>query len=92
MCIVSMIGDGYRDQFNYRWPSINVGTTIPTDVTRGEFEALKKEVLELKELLKAAKKFDENTGQPNCEMDDKVRLIKEIAQLVGVNMSDVFAP
>ena len=58
--------------------------------TREEFDKLKKEVEELKELLKAAKKFDENTGQPHCENDEKVELIKRIANLVGVDMKGVF--
>jgi hypothetical protein len=90
MCIVSMIGDGWQDQFPGRWPNITPGITQPKDVTRAEFEALKREIQELKVLLNAAKKFDEATGQPNCEIDDKVRLIKEIAKMVGVDMSDVF--
>lgn len=90
MCTVSMIGDGWRDQFPQRWPTITPGVTTEPEVTRAEFEALKKEMQELKDLLKVAKKFDEATGQPNCEVDEKVRLIKEIAKLVGVDMKDVF--
>ncbi len=44
----------------------------------------------MKKLLQAAKRFDEATGQPHCEIDEKVRLIKEIAKLVGVELGDVF--
>ena len=83
-----MIGDGYNDQFPTRWPSV---TVYPEpSVPRHEFDALKKEVQELRELLLAAKKFDEETGQPNCEIDEKVEMIKKIAELVGVDMQDVF--
>lgn len=60
------------------------------DVSREEFDKLRKEMEALRELLKAAKKFDESTGQPHCEVDAKVRLIKEIAKLVGVELGDVF--
>lgn len=104
MCTVSMIGDGWRDQFPTRWPDIY--THIPTtdnnkNVSAAAFEEykrkneaeiakLRKEIEELKELLLAAKKFDEKTGQPNCEADDKVALIKKIAEMVGVDMNDVF--
>ena len=88
MCTISMIGDGWREQFPQRWPNYNV--VDGTLVTRAEFDALKKEILELKNLLLAAKKFDEATGQPHCETDDKVQLIKEIAKAVGVNMDEVF--
>jgi hypothetical protein len=59
-------------------------------VSKEEFEALKKEVEELKQLLKAAKKFDEETGQPDCHMDDKVEFIKKLAEYVGVDLEDIF--
>lgn len=54
-----------------------------------EFEALRREVQELKELLKAAKKFDQATGQPDCEMDEKIAFIKQVAEFVGVDLQDV---
>jgi hypothetical protein len=59
-------------------------------VSKEEFEALKKEVEGLKQLLKAAKKFDEETGQPDCHMDDKVDFIKKLAEFVGVDLEDIF--
>jgi len=59
-------------------------------VSKEEFDALKKEVEELKQLLKAAKKFDEETGQPDCHMDDKVEFIKKLAEFVGVDLEDIF--
>lgn len=83
MCVVSAVGDNWKDSFPNRWP------TYP-DVTREEFDALKKEVKELKELLLAAKKFDEATGQPNCEMDEKIDLIKKVAKELGIDMTGVF--
>jgi phytoene/squalene synthetase len=59
--------------------------------TQEEFDDLKKEMQELKELIKAAKKFDENTNQKDCEMEEKIALIKKVANAVGVNFDDVFA-
>lgn len=102
MCTVSNIGDSYKDMFPKRWPGIGEdpdayrvpysGTfTWPSPgPTQAEFDALKKEVEELKKLLLAAKKFDEATGQPHCEMDEKVDFIKKLAKFVGVDMNDVF--
>ena len=92
MCTISNVGDGWRDSFPNRYPNFTPSdyTGFVPQVSRAEFDALKNEMSELKELLKAAKKFDEATGQPNCETADKVRLIKEIAALVGVDMADVF--
>lgn len=77
------------------YPSTNpFPGTIPVDygamITRTEFNALKKEVEELKKLLLAAKEYDEKTGQKDCEVEDKVALLKKIAELVGVDLSEVF--
>lgn len=95
MCTVSAVGDEWGKTFPDRWPSVPVypstTTTIYlTEVTKEDFEALKKEVEDLKRLLLAAKAFDEATGQPDCEMDEKVELIRQIADLVGVDVDDVF--
>ena len=86
------------------WPAQPTGVPYPAQqgipgqpvvidtsgVSKQEFEALKKEVEELKQLLKAAKKFDEETGQPDCHMDDKVECIKKLAEYVGVDLEDIF--
>lgn len=68
----------------------NGGIFGPSGPTRAEFDALKKELEALKELLLAAKRYDEATGQRDCEEADKVKLFRALAKLVGVDMSDVF--
>lgn len=60
------------------------------EVSRQEFDDLKKEVEELKKLLAAAKEYDKNTGQPDCEQGDKVEFIKRLADFLGVDLGDVF--
>lgn len=99
MCVVSMVGDHYRDTFPKKeyWPGIQPHINppphiyiTPQEITRAEFDALKKDVEEMKELLKRAKKYDEETGQPDCEMDEKVALLKQVAKLVGVDLSEIF--
>ena len=91
--MVSNIGDGWAEQFPQKWPQFIPAVTTVTElvagVSRNEFEALRKEVQELKKLLEAAKKFDQATGQPDCQMDEKVKLIKQIAKLVGVDLGGV---
>lgn len=88
MCVVSNMGDYWKDR---QWPSYPSYPNIPNpEVSREEFERLKKDIEELKQLLLAAKKYDEATNQPDCEMDDKVALIKKIADAVGVDLSEVF--
>lgn len=61
---------------------------IPPQVTKAEFDALKRDVEDIKELLKRAKKYDEENGEPNCEVDEKVDLIMKIAELVGVDLGE----
>lgn len=89
--MVSAIGDNFGGTFPNKWPHFwHEQTFIPAQVSQEEFAALRKEVEALKKLLEAAKKFDDATGQPHCEIDAKVKLIKEIAKLVGVELGDVF--
>lgn len=87
MCTVSMVGDYYTHR---TFPSIS---SIPSMnngfVTRAEFEAVKKSIEELRILLLAAKKYDEALGEPHCEHEDKVKLIKQIAKAVGVDLKGV---
>ena len=77
------------------WPSPKMPSTPKPWVqemfgpSKEEFEKLKKEVQELAKLLKAAKKYDAATGQPDCEMAEKVAFIKHIAETVGVDLKDV---
>jgi hypothetical protein len=126
MCVVSMIGDHYKDKWIPE-PPINPSPYIPSvpyiptpilpneqldkiindiekgkkrkkkktvaqkaidgdKVSRKEFEELKKEVLEMKELLKKAIQYDKDKGEPDCHMDEKVELLKAVAKTVGVEL------
>lgn len=88
MCTVSHIGDQWVDTAPKRYPDTFI-TYPPVEVSKGEFDALKADVEELKLLLKAAKRYDEATGQPDCETEDKVGLLRRLAKLVGVDLEDV---
>jgi len=97
MCVVSFIGDHYRDRL---WPPAQPPYTIPNDplpditkrlverqtVTREEFEALKREIESMKKLLDKAKKYDQEVGNPDCEDDGKWELLRKIAEKVGVEL------
>ena len=96
MCMVSYVGTEWNRSVPIQYPFVQpwIQTPVPTisfteSVSREEFEALKHEIEELKKLLIAAKQFDAATGQPDCEMDEKVALIKRLADLVGVDLSEV---
>lgn len=91
MCVVSMISDGYLGNTFPQWPKMTVYPSQITEyVSKRDFDKLQAEVQELKKLLLAAKEYDEKTGQPDCEQEEKVDLIKKIAKLVGVDMEEVF--
>lgn len=87
MCMVSMVMNGWQEQ--HKWEQPHLTFTLP--VGREEFEALKREVESLKKVLKAARLYDSETGQPDCEMEDKKRLLMEIAEKLGIDMSEVFS-
>lgn len=90
MCVVSNVGDGYNRDFLPRWPNIDPYGAQPFQYTsKQEVEALRQEVKELRELLAAARKFDEATGQKDCEQGEKVKLIKRLAEITGVDLKGV---
>lgn len=92
MCAVSNIGDQYAGQ----WPGAAGGAALfglfPQGPTKQEFEDLKREVLQMKELLKKAKAQDEAEGNKDCEMEEKLKILRAVAEAVGVSLDDVFGP
>lgn len=91
MCVVSMIGDHYRDLWKERYPDPrNYPWTVVAGPgpTKEEFDELKRQVLELKMLLERARQYDAAHQQPNCENDLKMGLLREIAKKVGVELDD----
>lgn len=102
MCVVSFIGDHYSRKYTYPYevypsqpPFPNEKETLPDiarrltnnqTVTREEFDKLKESVKEMKELLIKAIEYDKRTGQSECENEDKMQLLRQIAKLVGVEL------
>lgn len=92
MCTVSMVGDHYdnkwkKPEYQQFFHQIKVE---PEKVDKKDFDALKKEVEDMKALLKKAKIYDQDHGEPNCEIESKIAKLKEIAELMGVDISEVF--
>lgn len=85
MCPTTSPGDGIPS-----FPNGQHGPLpLPPPITRAEFDALKREVEELRDLLAAAMKFDGATDQPHCEADDKVSKLRQMAAIVGVDLDDL---
>lgn len=105
MCVVSMLGDHYRDKWSPYFPYPLQRTitgpatdnpvpgsqqrTIATGPSQIDFDNLKKEVEEMKELLRKAKVYDEENNEPNCEIEEKMTFLREIADMVGIDLDDV---
>lgn len=103
MCVVSMVGDDWTRRLPGQhpwiddireWPYPSQPSPIPNtnypEVSREEFDKLKKDVEEMKKQLEKAKAQDIADGAPDCEMEEKVALLKKIAELVGVDLSTVW--
>jgi hypothetical protein len=58
-------------------------------ISRKEFDILKKEVEEMKTLMIKAIQYDKEHNEPHCEQEEKIALIRKMAKLVGVDMSEV---
>jgi hypothetical protein len=96
MCVVSMVSDHYRDKWTPLGGGGGIGGggagyfPILDPISRAEFDKLKADVEEMKALLQRAKMYDAKNGEPDCEMADKVDLLRKVADLVGVSLDDVF--
>lgn len=107
MCVVSMVGDSFKDRWGPKFPEdwdkylptqpktmpmvpSPFPPMIPPAITRKEFEDLKAEVDFLKDLLIRAKKYDEDNGEPDCELDEKIAFLRKVAKFVGVDLDEVF--
>lgn len=89
MCAVSMVTDHWGERFLHE-PVITTSLLGELQISRAEFDALKKEVEHMKQLLIKAKLYDESSNEPNCEMEEKVDMLRKIAAAVGVDPNDVF--
>jgi len=88
MCTVSMIGDHFNNKWNQ--PYYQQTFTNLSSISKQEFDALKKEVEDMKQLLIRAKIYDEKNNEPNCEIEEKIETLRKIADLMGVDLNDVF--
>jgi hypothetical protein len=76
-----------REMWPYPWspqtyPAQPAPYTPYTGPTREQFE-------EFLELMRAARKFDVATGQKDCPAEDKIKWMRELAQLLGLDPAKV---
>lgn len=87
MCTVSMTGDQWKKTLQPHFPGY---PTVKPEVSREEFEELRRLVEEMHKALIEAKEEDIRDGNPDCEMEDKVAFIRYVSDYVGVSLEDVF--
>jgi hypothetical protein len=63
---------------------------IFTQISRTEFENLKKQVEEMRELLTKALAYDRMTNQAECSNEEKLDRLEKVAKFVGIDCDDLF--
>ena len=96
MCVVSNVIDRYYDYWRvpnlpttpypYTWPweDKNPPNRVGSWPPRTEPRITEKEIKEFKELLEKARKWDEEHNEPDCESDDKINALLDLADELGV--------
>lgn len=93
MCVVSMVTrDFYENNKTApwmdgsRWFTVRPGLVDPF-IRRSEFEKLKVQFEELAKDIAQAKQQDINEGNPDCEKEESIELLKAIAEKLGINLN-----
>lgn len=104
MCMVSNIGDDYMGKFKpwiqpvQPWPGVvplTPGDPTPNPwsvlkpVTREEFDDLKKLVEQMRKDLAAAIEYDKATNQPDCQNEEKYKILRAVAEALGLSLEDI---
>lgn len=97
MCVVSMIMDHYADKWKKIVPQFDPVYPIDTSIGITPYTLpplppihqplTPEEINELRELLKRAKKYDEETGQKDCELESKKETLRILAKQLGVELN-----
>jgi len=95
-----MIADHYKNEWNKDWttspwnpdnyPKVPIPITTPSPSpfpSKKDIKEFKKQVKQLEELLKKAKKYDEDNGEKDCELEDKKRVLQDIADKFGITIN-----
>lgn len=103
MCVVSFVGDTWNQRLPQQHPWIQPSPYVTdftisdnplnkyTQPTRAEYDALKKDVEFMKEMLRKAKIYDVENNEPNCEIEEKIERLRAIAKIVDVDLDEVLA-
>lgn len=100
MCFASAVGDHFTKEWTRGvgiptdWDAIrriNEGL-LPIEksgVSVVEFERLKQQVKDMTALLKVAVDYDQRTGQPNCEVEQKIEMLRMVASAFKIDLDAI---
>lgn len=91
MCVVSMIMDHYHDKWApyYPQPTVPVYPPVPYVPMPMPVPAISpEEVSEFRRLLERARAYDRKHNEPDCELEEKKRKVRELAKALGVDLGD----
>lgn len=84
MCVYSMVTDFYRDRWINPQSPYPYTTSPALPFNHEQVEQFKRDMEEMRKLLEKARKYDEANGEKDCEMDEKKRQLRELAEKLGV--------
>lgn len=98
MCVVSNIGDMGRGMWPKPWKGYPYPGSDPAPMPGIDFPPLqpkrydgptREQFEEFLKLLRAGARFDAATGQPGCELEEKIGWLRELAKHLGFDPKKV---
>ncbi len=94
MCVVSMVMDHYQQTWPqvYPWvspyphcpdPSAHEPKFLPRELTQEEKD---RELQKLKDLIERAQAYDVKNNEPDCELESKRKVLKDMAKQLGIEI------
>lgn len=62
---------------------------LKPDITREEFDELKVMVEQLRVDLQKAIAYDKETNQPDCQNEEKYKVLRAVAEALGMTLDDI---
>ncbi len=88
MCVMSMVMDWKKDEWQDKYPLI-FPSTPPIQYPSVYPLPTKEEIDEFRRLLERAREYDRKNNEPDCELDEKKKILKDMAERLGVDISFV---
>lgn len=88
MCVVSLIMDAKASEWQKYFQDIQiqgVGVTVPWPVISPSIPLpTKAEIDEFRRLLERAREYDRKNNEPDCELESKRQLLRDMAKALGI--------